>query len=85
MKKYIRDWNKRGYLFEVTDDVLKKLKTLKLLGASEVKLKSPCILSQDLVLRNERFQARNDFQAREFKCTAEYHGDDTWLIKMWLV
>ena len=85
MQRYVRDWNQRGYLFEVTDEVLTKLKTASLLGISELKVKSPCVLSLDLVLANVRFQARRDFQNGEIKFTAEYHGDTTWLIKMWSV
>lgn len=85
MQCYVRDWNHRGYLFEVTDEVLTRLKTVRLLGGSELKVKSACVLSQDLILANKRFQARGDFQKGELKFTAEYHGNDTWLIKMWSV
>nr|UVM84338.1 MAG: hypothetical protein [Bacteriophage sp.] len=78
MQRYVRDWNQKSYLFEVTDETLTKLKTARLLGLSELKVKSPCVL-------NERLRARGDFQKGELKFTAEYHGNDTWLIKMWSV
>lgn len=78
MQRYVRDPNQRSYLFEVTDEVLKKLKTARLLGFSELKVKSPYVL-------NERLRARGDFQKGDLKFTAEYHGNDMWLIKMWIV
>lgn len=84
MKKYIRDWNQRGYLFELTEEVIKKLKTYRLLGIEEVKMPSPCIMSQDLVVRNERINADIAFRNGDFKVTAEYYGNDIWLIKLWL-
>lgn len=85
MQWYIRDRNQRGYLFEVTEDVRVKLKTLLYLGVTKQMIQSPCVLEQTLMLQKQKFQARGDFQAGNFKCAAEYHGDDTWLVLMWVV
>lgn len=84
-KRYMRDVNNRGYLCEIDPERVAELRTFHLLGLQQVTIQSPCILHQDLLLTNQKFIARGDYQLGSFKCNAEYHGKDNWLIKMWSV
>lgn len=84
-KRYIRATNNRGLLCEVTPELVAKLRTYKLLGKQEIMIQSPCVLNQELLITNQLFIARSDYQQGRFKCTATYHGDDSWLIRMWEV
>lgn len=84
-KRYMCAVNNRGCLCEIDPERVAKLRTLHLLGLQQVTIQSPCILHQDLLITNQKFIARGDYQLGPFKCNAEYHGNNTWLIRMWEV
>ncbi|AQT27869.1 hypothetical protein CB3_027 [Pectobacterium phage vB_PatP_CB3] len=84
-KQYMRAVNNRDYLCEIDPERVTELRTFQLLGLQQVMIQSPCVLHQDLLIDNQKFRARGDYQLGHFKCNAEYHGNDSWLIRMWNV
>lgn len=84
-KRYIRATNDRGLLCEITPELVAKLRTYKLLGKQQIMIQSPCVRSQDLLLTNQLFIARGDYQQGRFKCSGTYQGNGNWLIIMWEV
>lgn len=84
-KRYIRATNNMGLLCEITPELVAKLRTYKLLGKQQIMIQSPCVRSHDLLTTNQLFIARGDYQKGRFKCNGTYHGNDSWLIRMWEV